>query len=746
MPRNKFALNLKNMYNFYMNIIHAISSSPRYILIISVSIFYTLLSIFFFGYPVLTHITNYYIGGGIDPAQYIWSFEWVKYCVLHLKNPLSTPFMWSPLNFNLTGSTAVLGIAFLFTPLTILLGPVESSNIAMILLPAMASLTMFVLLKFLTGKILPSILGGYIFGFSTYMINQMSSHMHLVPVFLIPLFIYLFLLKTRNLISPGKFIILFTLMLVFQFLFSLEIFATFTFFGFISFLIFYFICGKTQTQSLTENLKINDVNTNSLKLELLKTLKMVIISYIIAAVVLSPYLYSYFLYGRFNVVHFAPADFSSNLLNFFIPSRYTLLGGRFFNFISKKFDSYDYVFDQDAYIGIPFIAIIIFYFYKNYRKPAIKALFYCFLIITVFSIGPTLHIYKYSIMPMPYKPFVVVPLIKHALPARFMLYSFFILSIITALFLSKSNSFYNETHDIHGSALKYAAVLLGIAFLLPSFNYGGRYTNPNVPSFFNYSYKKFIEKGENILIIPYGYNGLTDYYQAIDNLYYKTASGYLGATPAYFSNYPVVHTFYKAEPIPFSKAELCNFLYKNRVGKIIIVPPANRYYFKLFEKLNEKPLYVGGVYVFGVPQSIVSKYKNLKIKITKPILKEYYFDLLLGGAAKFTKKHNPKTISPELLEKLGYIPRFFGTANKKGKFSRYYTAQDSWIGPFLNAGAIGIGGSYKNISLIIKKYKKYAIKIYFPYPLVYNNSKEGNGLLLMVFNTVSLKKLLKIKK
>lgn len=86
---------------------------PRYILIISVYIFYTLLSIFFFGYPVLTHITKYYMGGGIDPTQYIWSFEWVKYCALHLKNPLNTPFIWAPRNFNLTGSTAVLGIAFL---------------------------------------------------------------------------------------------------------------------------------------------------------------------------------------------------------------------------------------------------------------------------------------------------------------------------------------------------------------------------------------------------------------------------------------------------------------------------------------------------------------------------------------------------------------------------------------------------------------------------------------------------------
>lgn len=164
--------------------------------------FYVLLSVLFFGYPALTYISKYYIGGGIDPTQYIWSFEWIKYCILHLKNPFYTSFMWSPHGFNLTGSTAVIGAAFLAAPLTLLIGPVASYNIVMILLPALAAFSMFILLKLITGKIVPSILGGYVFGFSTYMINQMSSHMHLVLVFLIPLMFYLFLLKTKNYNEP----------------------------------------------------------------------------------------------------------------------------------------------------------------------------------------------------------------------------------------------------------------------------------------------------------------------------------------------------------------------------------------------------------------------------------------------------------------------------------------------------------------------------------------------------------------
>ena len=276
-------------------------------------------------------------------------------------------------------------------------------------------------------------------------------------------------------------------------------------------------------------------------------------------------------------------------------------------------------------------------------------------------------------------------------------------------------------------------------------------------------------------------------------MYYKTAGGYLGATPSYFSKYAIVHAFYHAEPIPYSKMELAYFLYKHNVKDVILVPPVNKYYFRIFDKIKiNKNLYKSGIYVYPVSLAAISKYKTLNVKITKPILKAYYFSLLLKGAVKFVKENirinikikkqnlNIKNIKlfPKFLEKHGYIPNFFGVSkniNESG-FDKYYTAQDSWIGPFplngrydkitdgianLNSGlaagghigsdakshiganigfdiGIGIGGSYKNLYLIFKKYARYAKKIYFPYPSKYSGSKTGNGLLLMVFSVKNL--------
>jgi hypothetical protein len=75
-------------------------------------------------------------------------------------------------------------------------------------------------------------LGGYIFGFSPFMLGQLTfGHLHMVLAFSVPLCIYLTLLRIKARISQRNFIFLLASILVAQFLLSLEIFATMTMFG-----------------------------------------------------------------------------------------------------------------------------------------------------------------------------------------------------------------------------------------------------------------------------------------------------------------------------------------------------------------------------------------------------------------------------------------------------------------------------------------------------------------------------------
>ncbi|MCL4428823.1 MAG: hypothetical protein M1276_07565 [Deltaproteobacteria bacterium] len=485
-------------------------------------------------------------------------------------------------------------------------------------MPPLAALTAYLLTLYITGgKKIPSLLSGYIFGFSPYMIGQMTSHLHLVPVFLIPLILLFAVLRMQNKLKKHLFVVLLSICLVFQFLFSLEIFATAAFFGFVLWLILYIA-----NPNLNLNLNSNDhagpkpPKTTTTRYALKSISIEILTSYAIAAVVLSPYLFYYFAGGSSDVIHFAPADYSSNLLNFFIPSTYTLLGGKFFAFISKTFDYRDYVFDQDAYIGIPLIAVIIIYSKNKLSrkgfKPNLKSVFsipvYFLITVLIFSIGPTLHIGAHSIMPMPWKIFINIPLIRHAMPVRFMNYAFLDIGIITALFLSKNSPNSKKFSTEYSTYLiKYPLVLIGILFILPTFIFNPVYTPNVMPKFFSSgAYKKFIKKGSTVLFLPYGYNGYSLLYQEHTDFYFKTASGYLGATPEYFENFPIHHSFYDAEPIPNESAELKRFLSSTAVKYIILPKPVNPFFFRLLGKLyknktkyrNRKCKYVGGVYIY----------------------------------------------------------------------------------------------------------------------------------------------------
>src|SRR5690348_16379149 len=95
--------------------------------------------------------------------------------------------MWSPDGVNLAWATSVPGLAIPFTPLTLAFGPTFAYNVACILMPALAAWTAYLLCHYLTGRTLPSLVGGYLFGFSSYVLSAELSHIHTAAVFLLPL-------------------------------------------------------------------------------------------------------------------------------------------------------------------------------------------------------------------------------------------------------------------------------------------------------------------------------------------------------------------------------------------------------------------------------------------------------------------------------------------------------------------------------------------------------------------------------
>ena len=127
------------------------------------------------------------VGYGRDPQIFVWSFAWWLHAIETFQNPFVSHAIYAPGGINLAWATTVPGLAVLFAPVTALFGPAVSYNLAAMLLPAAAAFTAYLLCKHLTRSTWAALVGGYLFGFSSYMLGQSQGHMHMTSVFLLPL-------------------------------------------------------------------------------------------------------------------------------------------------------------------------------------------------------------------------------------------------------------------------------------------------------------------------------------------------------------------------------------------------------------------------------------------------------------------------------------------------------------------------------------------------------------------------------
>ena len=157
---------------------------------------FLIFSLVFFGRILPGHFSDYYIGSDTDPSLYMWSLAWWSYVVHHHVQLFFTDLIWAPHGLNLALVTTMPLVGVIAAPLTSRLGPVATFNlIALMALPLNAFAT-YLLCRRITKSFLAALLGGFVFGFSPYMMAQLLGHLVLVLVFPIPLAVYLVVRST----------------------------------------------------------------------------------------------------------------------------------------------------------------------------------------------------------------------------------------------------------------------------------------------------------------------------------------------------------------------------------------------------------------------------------------------------------------------------------------------------------------------------------------------------------------------
>jgi len=190
---------------------------------------YTGVSILFFGRPLLGHLRDAYIGV-TDPSFFIWCLVWWPYAITHHLNPFLTSVVWAPGFLNLTWTTGVPLTSLIAWPVTAKFGPIAAFNVLCLSSPPLAAWTAFLLCRQLSGHFWSALLGGYIFGFSAFMLgHQIWGHTDLTMIFLVPLAAYLAVLRLHMQITIRQFTLWLALVLFAQFMISVEGFARWLF-------------------------------------------------------------------------------------------------------------------------------------------------------------------------------------------------------------------------------------------------------------------------------------------------------------------------------------------------------------------------------------------------------------------------------------------------------------------------------------------------------------------------------------
>ncbi len=459
---------------------------------------YLIASLWLFGRPLLddpAH-TCLCVASTTDEGIVGWGLVWWPHALLHGLNPFFSRMVYAPQGIDIAQGTLMPGLALALAPVTALAGPLLTYNIAALLGPPLAAFFAFLLCRRLTGAFWASLLGGWLFGFSTYMLGQEVGHLNLSLVFLVPAIVHLAVRALAGELGRRRFAILLTLALVAQFSLSAEVFVSFTLFAGVTLLVALVLGGAKAWRAVRA------------------LLGPAAFAYLATAVLVSPYLYYALKPGGLPVLPSLTDRFSNDLLGFVVPTDITRLGGLRFLSTSQMFTAGDV--EGGAYLGLPLVAVILLSARAGWRRLEVQLLMGVLLIVAVCSLGGHLRVRGSESVPLPWAAVHRLPVLGQLLPARFVLYGSLIAAVLAAIWLSKRRF------------AAWALALGAIVSLWPAVNLPFWHSRPDIPSLFTTTaYRRVLGPRDTVLALPVGIDGESMLWQAQAGLGFKMASGYV---------------------------------------------------------------------------------------------------------------------------------------------------------------------------------------------------------------------------
>ena len=662
-------------------------------------VLYTILTIIYF-IPKHIALSSSIFNPSPDPFVNIWFLNWWPFAFSRGLNPFVTNYIWAPTGYNLAWAGSIPTFALLFAPITRLFGAIASYNVVSLLAYPLSAWAGFLLFRYLTKDFFASLLAGYSFGFSSYVLGQSLGHTNLSFVGLIPLAILFTVMRYQGRLRPVAFIALVATIAVLEFGIYSEVFATATFFGAIA-VACVFVFDKRSRGKL------------------ISISKELTIAYILSAIILSPLIY-YLIIG----LPFVPkvinsrTAFSADLFNYIIPTNVTFVGHGIFQNVAGYFTGN--ITEQGAYIGIVLLLITILSIRENIKKPWGKALFALTIFTVLCSLGPYLQIDDVNTrLRMPWALGEHIPLLGRALPTRFTVYVALCVAAWLAYWLSGERLTRTQTVG------RYAVALLGLALIVPNpgaWSWGAIKT----PTFFKDQglMSSALRQEKNIVVLPYGSLGASMLWQYESRMYFHMAGGYVGWTPAAFTEWPAVQLFYGG-PVPGYRKQLSAFCAAHSVQSIVVGPGVRKTWVAALGRLHWHRKAIGGVVVYSVPHVVSREYRGVtSTKMATSFLLRQFRALKIAAVCFLKKGGTLATLTPFAAEKAGCLNGAYGGYPATAP-NNNWTKMGGWLGTMSHGIGVGVVASNtREARGVIKRFGLSAQTIYFPYPMIWNASRR----------------------
>jgi hypothetical protein len=500
----------------------------------------------------------------LDPSAYLWFFAWWPHALLNGLDPFYTDLIFVPDGYNLAWVTSMPGPSLVLAPVTLTLGSVAAFNLISFAAPVLSAWTAFLLCRHVTRSDPASLLGGYLFGFSPYMLYQLRGAPQLALMALVPVLVLLTVRHVEGSLSGRAFVAAMTAAFTAQILTSTEVLATAVLFGGLTLLAAYLLYAERR-----EALRRTAVLAGA---ALAGT-----------ALLASPLLYNVFFRDR-TLPEQALADFPADLLSFVVPGGLVAAAPERVGATQPSWAT------GAAYLGLPLLALLAAFAVRYRRDRRALLVLVAFAFPAVAALGTYLHVGGTDTgIPMPWLAFDGLPLLRYAIPLRFPAFAFLAAGVAAAIWLARRST--------RG---RWALALVAVACLVPAVGNDDWHTRlDEVPFFADGGYEGRLSEEDNVLTVPTW--GRNMHWQVQAEFSFRLAAGYVGAFPESYMRYAAWRELLGVplgeESVP-SVAELRRFVDDKGVTVLVVErnhPEPGR---RVFRSLAGPPVETGGVLLY----------------------------------------------------------------------------------------------------------------------------------------------------